>query len=108
MKFILISIFAAWFIAQASKSIFSKAKKSKSFFRCGGMPSAHTAFVSALCTSVGIVSGFYSAIFCVSLAFSIIVAHDAIQVRKHHTLKQVIVGALVGILVAVLVKSIFF
>ncbi len=106
MKFILISIFAAWFIAQASKSIFSKTKRS--FFRCGGMPSAHTAFVSALCTSVGIVSGFNSVIFYVSLAFSIIVAHDAIQVRKHHTLKQVIVGALVGILVAVLVKSIFF
>ena len=106
MKFILISIFAAWFIAQASKSIFSKTKKS--FFRCGGMPSAHTAFVSALTTSIGIVSGFSSALFCVTLAFSIIVAHDAINVRKHHTLKQVIVGALVGILVTIIVKMLVF
>jgi len=106
MKFILISIFAAWFIAQASKSIFSKTKKS--FFRCGGMPSAHTAFVSALTTAIGIVSGFSSALFCVTLAFSIIVAHDAINVRKHHTLKQVIVGALVGILVTIIVKMLIF
>lgn len=106
MKFILISIFAAWFIAQASKSIFSKTKKP--FFRCGGMPSAHTAFVSALTTSIGLVSGFTSALFCATLAFSIIVAHDAIQVRKHHTLKQVIVGALLGILVTIIVKILLF
>jgi len=106
MKFILFSVFIAWFIAQASKYLFSKTKKS--FFRCGGMPSAHSAFVSALCTSVGLVSGFASVIFAVCLAFSVIVWHDAIRVRKHHTLKEVVVGILIGIIVPIILKSILF
>jgi acid phosphatase family membrane protein YuiD len=106
MKLIILSALLAWFIAQASKSISSKTKKS--FFRCGGMPSAHSAFTSALTTAVGITQGFSSALFAVTLGFSIIVWHDAIRVRKHHTLKQVIVGVLIGIAVTLLINAILF
>ena len=106
MKLIILSALIAWFIAQASKSIFSK--KKKSFFRCGGMPSAHSAFTSALTTAVGITQGINSALFAVTLGFSIIVWHDAIRVRKHHTLKQVIIGILLGIIVTIVLKSILF
>lgn len=104
MKLILLSAFAAWLIAQASKSIFTKTKKP--FFRCGGMPSAHSAFTSALTTAIGITQGINSALFAVTLAFSIIVWHDAIRIRKHHTLKQVIIGILTGIAVTLILNAI--
>jgi len=48
----------------------------------GGMPSAHSAMVSALATSVGLRAGFGSALFAVVLAFALIVMFDAKSVRR--------------------------
>lgn len=48
----------------------------------GGMPSAHSAMVSALTTSVGMNEGFGSTLFVVSFAFAIIVMFDASTVRR--------------------------
>ena len=53
----------------------------------GGMPSAHSAFVTALAVSVGLRSGFGSDLFAVSAVFSIIVIYDAWRLRgtvEHH------------------------
>jgi len=47
----------------------------------GGMPSAHSAFVTALVTAVGIRSGFTSDVFAVGAVFAAIVIHDAYRVR---------------------------
>ncbi len=52
------------------------------FFSPGGFPSAHSAFVSALSTGVGINAGFNSEIFAVSFVFSAIVIYDAFRLRK--------------------------
>ncbi len=51
------------------------------FLTAGGMPSAHSAFVSALCVSVGIASGFLSDLFAVSCVFSLIVIYDSFRLR---------------------------
>jgi acid phosphatase family membrane protein YuiD len=51
------------------------------FFSAGGMPSAHTAFVSALAVSVGLHSGFSSEIFAVAFVFAVIVVYDILRVR---------------------------
>ena len=48
----------------------------------GGMPSAHSAMVSALTTSVGLHEGFGSPIFVVTLAFSLVIMFDASTVRR--------------------------
>ncbi|MEK7652875.1 MAG: divergent PAP2 family protein [Patescibacteria group bacterium] len=48
----------------------------------GGMPSAHTAFVSALLVIVGIKEGFGSAAFAISFILLIIVVRDAIGFRR--------------------------
>ncbi|MDZ4198370.1 MAG: divergent PAP2 family protein [Kiritimatiellia bacterium] len=48
----------------------------------GGMPSAHSAMVSALATSVGLRAGFGSALFAVVLAFALVVMFDAQSVRR--------------------------
>ncbi|MED1205914.1 divergent PAP2 family protein [Heyndrickxia acidicola] len=48
----------------------------------GGMPSSHSAGVTALTTAIGITQGFHSPIFAVSTVFAIIVMFDATGVRR--------------------------
>ena len=57
------------------------------FISAGGMPSAHSAFVTALSVSVGLWNGFSSEVFAVSCVFSIIIVYDAWRLRgavEHH------------------------
>lgn len=49
----------------------------------GGFPSSHSALVSALALSVGMVEQFRSTIFAVALALAIIVIYDAANVRYY-------------------------
>jgi acid phosphatase family membrane protein YuiD len=51
------------------------------FLSTGGMPSAHTAFVSALCVSLGLRYGLSSELFAISFVFSAIVIYDLVRVR---------------------------
>jgi len=54
----------------------------KIFTTTGGMPSSHTAGVIALSTAVGIIEGFDTIAFAISLGFSLIVMQDASGVRR--------------------------
>jgi acid phosphatase family membrane protein YuiD len=57
------------------------------FVSAGGMPSAHSAFVTALSVSVGMWNGFDSDLFAVSCVFSVIIVYDAWRLRgavEHH------------------------
>jgi acid phosphatase family membrane protein YuiD len=51
------------------------------FVSTGGMPSAHTAFVSALTVSLGLHHGFASEFFTVAFVFSAIIVYDLVRVR---------------------------
>jgi hypothetical protein len=51
------------------------------FVSAGGMPSAHSAFVTALSVSVGLWGGFSSELFAVSCVFSVIIIYDAWRLR---------------------------
>ena len=89
----------------------------------GGMPSSHATFISSLTFLIGYNEGFNSAIFALALIFTMITCYDAINVRhecgKHaeflnkefnlkmkenvgHKLLEVIVGVILGFLVATL------
>ena len=48
----------------------------------GGMPSAHSAMVSGLTTSVGLIEGLGSTLFAVTFAFAVVVMFDASTVRR--------------------------
>ena len=48
----------------------------------GGMPSAHSALVGALATSVGLTMGWSGAEFAIACLFAIIVMYDAAGVRQ--------------------------
>ena len=78
--------FAAWFLAQFIKLFIHYIKTHKYdpafMFRLGGMPSSHSAAVSAVATSVGITCGFGSSIFAVSFMLAAIVMIDAQSVRR--------------------------
>jgi acid phosphatase family membrane protein YuiD len=76
----------AWFIAQALKVLINFVSK-KQFnmslmWSPGGMPSAHSALMTALATTIGLMYGFDSPLFAISLAVAFIVMYDAAGVRR--------------------------
>ncbi len=62
--------------------LFNKKVDFRVFTTTGGMPSSHSAGVVALSFSVGIMSGFMSQIFAVSLGFAFVVMYDAAGIRR--------------------------
>ncbi|PKM91715.1 hypothetical protein CVU82_00715 [Candidatus Falkowbacteria bacterium HGW-Falkowbacteria-1] len=84
---ILITPFVAVITAQALKIILNKKNKMKwkDFFALtyAGMPSGHSAFVISLVTIIGLVEGFDSGLFAMSLAFAVIVINDALKLRMY-------------------------
>ena len=131
---LLIDALYAWLVAQIIKTIiYAVVNKTLDFQRLfgdGGMPSGHSATVTALATTAALEFGLDSPIFAVSFILAIIVMHDAMGVRleagKHakainelmemlgsnldpeeklqeflgHTPLQVCFGALLGLAVA--------
>ncbi|MFH1046346.1 MAG: divergent PAP2 family protein [Candidatus Omnitrophota bacterium] len=136
---IFITVLVAWFIAQCAKVLLGVISERRFDFKwfvdTGGMPSSHTATVSALATAVGIKYGVSSSIFAVTVVFAWIIMMDAQGFRRSagkqaevlnvilddiywkkvikeerlkellgHTPVEVQVGALIGILVAIIFK----
>lgn len=126
------------FVAQVLKLVIDLIKHKrldfKVFTTAGGMPSSHSAGVVALSVSAGIIEGFTSVIFAVSIGYALVVMYDAAGVRRAagkisvclnkmmedfyhnnvqaaggklkellgHTPKEVVAGALLGVLIAYL------
>lgn len=141
---ILIIALIAWFLSQTSKMIIhliiNKKLVWERFRGDGGMPSSHSAIVSSVAVSAGILYGVNSPVFALAVVLAVIVMHDAMGVRQEtgkqakvinsmlelfeslgsgkltpeetlkefvgHTGRQVIVGALLGIVTAVLMNLI--
>ncbi len=55
---------------------------SRLFSGSGGMPSSHTAFTFSITACLGLGEGFDSPLFALSLIFSLVVAYDAMGLRK--------------------------
>ena len=84
-NYVLINAVAAWAGAQIIKTIIDFAVNKKlrvsRLWGDGGMPSCHSASVCALTTSIAVICGLASPLFALSAMFSIIVMHDAMNVR---------------------------
>ena len=134
---ILIAAGIAWAVSQISKTILHTIINGKlDWSRLkgdGGMPSSHSASVTALAVATGMVCGIDSALFAIAVVFAAITCHDAMNSRreigKHsvvlnelikkieqeepfevvlkefvgHTPLQVLIGILVGGIIAFLV-----
>lgn len=83
---ILIVALIACLSAQAIKLVVDLIKNQKLNIRAlvttGGMPSSHSALVSALATGIGMTSGWSSPEFAIATIFAIIVMYDAAGVRQ--------------------------
>lgn len=134
---ILIAASIAWAVSQISKTILHTIINGKlDWSRLkgdGGMPSSHSACVTALAVATGMVCGIDSPFFAIAVVFAAITCHDAMNSRreigKHsvvlnelikkieqeepfevvlkefvgHTPLQVLIGILVGGIIAFLV-----
>lgn len=83
---ILLSALLAWVVAQTAKLAIALIRTRRMDFRylvsSGGMPSAHSALVTALATAVARVEGIGSPLFAVSALFAAVVMYDAAGVRQ--------------------------
>ena len=83
---LLITSFAACFLAQGIKGAVGIVQQGKLDIRLilgsGGMPSSHSALVTALATGVGKIQGWSSFEFAIATVFAVIVMYDATGVRQ--------------------------
>jgi len=83
---ILVNSFLACFLAQGIKGVVDIIQNGKlnlrSVLGSGGMPSSHSALVTALATGVGLREGWDSTAFAIATVFAVIVMYDATGVRQ--------------------------
>jgi len=95
---LLVSI-CAWVVAQLMKVLIALIRKKRidlhSFLSSGGMPSAHSATVSALAALVGIVEGFSSGVFGIAAIFAMVVMYDSAGVRQSVGRQSVVLNRIV-------------
>lgn len=96
---ILLAALSAWAIAQVSK-VFIEYYTLRRWnwalvFEAGGMPSSHSAMVSATALSIGLQIGFDTAIFAISAMLAMIVIYDATGVRRESGKQAVIINSII-------------
>lgn len=83
---ILVNSLLAWAAAQIIKAILYAAVHRQidihRLFGDGGMPSGHSATVTAMATTAALEYGLESPIFAITAIFGIVVMHDAMGVRR--------------------------
>lgn len=96
---IFMTVLLAWVIAQGIKIARGVIKERRFDFKwlilMGGMPSTHTAGVSALAATLGLTYGFDSAIFAVALVLALIIIFDAQVVRRASSKQAKILNKLI-------------
>jgi len=83
---VLLSALISWTIAQTLKVLIHFMQSSEwnwaLLFRAGGMPSSHSAMVSAAAHAIGLFLGFNSPLFGLAVVFALIVIYDATGIRR--------------------------
>jgi len=96
---ILLAALIAWATAQILKVLLEliilKRWNWALLFQAGGMPSSHSAMVSATALSAGLVVGFDSAVFAVATVLAMIVIYDATGVRREAGRQAVLINSMI-------------
>lgn len=83
---VLIASVAAWVVGQSLKFpleyILNKRWNWGIMFSSGGLPSSHSALVTAVALSIGFQDGFDTPIFALAVAIAMIIIYDAAGVRR--------------------------
>jgi len=82
----LVAAFVAWLIAQVIKLVIGLVRDGRINLRylvsTGGMPSAHSALVTALTVAIGRQAGLQSPLFAIAAVFAAVVLYDAAGLRQ--------------------------
>ena len=96
---VLIIPICSWAIAQLLKMIVVLIKEKqlgpRYLVSSGGMPSAHSAFVSALATSVAMIQGWGSVAFGISVILAFVVMYDAAGVRQSVAKQSIVLDRII-------------
>ncbi len=96
---VLVAPLCAWAVAQLLKVFTTLVKEKRLDLRylviSGGMPSAHSALVSALATSVAIIQGLGSVAFGITAILALVVMYDAAGIRQSVGLQSVVLNRIV-------------
>ena len=99
MNNVIIVPICAWAAAQLLKVLIVLVQRKqidlRYFITSGGMPSAHSAIVTALATSVAMVEGFGSIAFGITIILALIVMYDAAGVRRSVGKQSVVLNRIV-------------
>ncbi len=100
MNNIIVASVCAWALAQFVKVLIGLIRKRqidlRYFVSTGGMPSAHSATVSALATGVAMVEGIGSVAFGISVILAVIVMYDAAGVRQSVGRQSIILNRIIA------------
>ena len=101
---ILIASLISWFFAQTLKVpiefIYTHKWNWSLWFSAGGMPSSHSAIVSACSLGIGLVEGFDTPLFALSIVIATVVIYDATGVRRQAGLQAHKINYLIDELLA--------
>ncbi len=96
---VLLAALTAWLIAQVLKVLIEFIKFRKwnwaVVFQAGGMPSSHSAMVSATALSIGLIVGFDTEVFAIAAIFAMIVIYDATGVRRESGKQAVLINSII-------------
>jgi acid phosphatase family membrane protein YuiD len=96
---VLIAALIAWAIAQTVKLPLEYIRDRRwdwsLLLRAGGMPSSHSALVTAVAHGIGLTEGFTSPLFALGVAMAMIVIYDATGIRRQAGRHAEIINALV-------------
>jgi acid phosphatase family membrane protein YuiD len=88
--------------AQILKVLISSLKHNKTQYKLavstGGMPSSHSATVIAMATSIGLIEGFNSTLFALSLCVSFIVMYDAAGIRRSASRQAIVINQIIKVI----------
>jgi len=100
MNNIIIVSVCAWALSQTIKVLIGLIRKRqidlRYFVSSGGMPSAHSATVSALATAVAMIEGIDSVAFGISVILAVIVMYDAAGVRQSVGRQSIILNRIIA------------
>lgn len=97
---VLIAALIPWALAQILKIpihyLRTRERDWSLLFRAGGMPSSHSALVSALAHGIGLSLGFDTPLFALSVIFAMVVIYDATGIRRQAGRHATIINTIVN------------
>lgn len=96
---VLLSALVAWTLAQILKVLIEYIIIRKwnwaLLFQAGGMPSSHSAMVSATSLSIGMLIGFDTGVFALSAVLAMIVIYDATGIRRQAGKQAILINNMI-------------